>query len=304
MTLKSLDFNIENVIKDDLDFLELEIKKIFDNRTKLDTDLYNFLSFHAKRFRPILGFLFLRAVFGEINVEQKNILLAVELIHNATLIHDDVIDEAQSRRGQTAFNLKFNNNLAVVSGDFLLSLAMEKILEAKSVEVLNVFADALKSVCIGEINQYYLKSQVPALEDYIEKSKQKTATLFTTGIIGGILVSNEKSNQKLLNIASDFAQNFGIAFQVRDDLLNIINGGDDVSSGIYTAPVIFASMDNPDLLNTEGIIDAVKCTQALVNTKDLMDNYFDKAVSSIETIDKSDYKSAILNLIESLRVKL
>ncbi len=304
MVQRSLKVTSNSLIADDLEILEADIINIFGNQSQIDKDLLSFIAAPAKRLRPSVGLMFLRAAFGDINIMQRKILLAVELIHNATLIHDDVIDESSERRGKISFNAKFSNSLAVVAGDFLLSIAMEKILETSSLEVLKVFTNALKSVCVGEINQYFSKYEIPTLDKYIEKSMRKTATLFEIGLISGVLVSSDSSNLNLLNSASNFAKNFGIAFQIRDDILNVLNNGNDINSGIYTAPLIFAQREVPDILDKSDILTVIKATGALAKSKDLMDNYFEDAISAIAGIPQNMYKDGILALIESLKVSL
>jgi len=302
--------NVKNTVKADFVFLEAEIINLFKGNTPLDTQLSNFLTAPAKRLRPLLGFLFLRHIFGNINPNQHKILLAVELIHNATLIHDDVIDEAKKRRNQETINAKFDDNLAVVAGDFLLSIAFEKVIETQSIKVLEVFTSALKSTCIGEINQYFNKFNITSIDEYIEKSKQKTALLFQMGVLGSLLLSETEPDETLKQAAIDFSQNFGIAFQIRDDLLNILNSNlqnNDIKLGIYTAPIIFAKQENENILESGNIQEAINSTKGIEKTKDLMDNYFNKALQALEEINQSErlndnkYKQAICKLIELLR---
>ena len=308
-----MDFNqryslIKETVRSDLDFLENEIQSLFANKNPLDKDLSAFLTAPAKRLRPLLGLLFLRCLFGEINPKQYEVLLAVELIHNATLIHDDVIDKAEKRRKQETLNVKFDNNLAVIAGDYLLSVAMEKVINTNSVEVIKTCTSALKSTCLGEINQHFTKFQITSIEQYIEKSREKTALLFEIGILGGLLLSEKSADENLKKIATDFAQNFGIAFQIRDDLINVLNSDNlsshDISSGIYTAPVIFASQGNEKILKSENILEEIKAAQGIEKTKILMDNYFNNSISAIETFENNTYKRAILELIELLRTSL
>lgn len=296
--------NIKKTVQKDLDFLEQSVADLFDEKNPLKKDLFDFLTLNAKRLRPVLGFLFLRCLFDEINPKQQDVLLAVELVHNATLIHDDIIDNAESRRNRETFNAKFDDSLAVVAGDFLLSVAMEKIILTGNVEAIKLCTSALKSTCLGEINQYFSKYNVTSIEDYIEKSKRKTALLFEVSVLGGLLTSEIEINEQLKQSASDFSQNFGIAFQIRDDLMNILNDGlsnSDIKSGIYTAPVIFAYQENENLFQEENIVEAIKNTQAIEKTKDLMDNYFSKSTSAIENAEDNEYKQAIYKLIELLR---
>ena len=104
-----------------------------------------------------------------------------------------------------------------------------------------------------------------------------------------------------LKCAKDFAVNFGIAFQIRDDLLNILSGKNDIEQGIYTAPVIIAAQENPDL-SKEDISDALS-DNAIEKTKSLMDNYFAKALSAIEDLAQNEFKEAINNLVDILKIE-
>jgi len=204
MTFETQYDDIKNLIKDDFGILETEIEKLFLGGNPLNEKLLSFLTAPSKRLRPMLGFLFLRATLGElgeINQAQRDVLLAVELIHNATLIHDDVIDNSPKRRNQETLNVQFDNNLAVVAGDYLLSVALEKIIKTKSFEVFGIFSSALKSACLGEIDQYFSKFNLTTIEEYIEKSKEKTAVLFEAGILGGLILIDEPCDEKLRHAA-------------------------------------------------------------------------------------------------------
>lgn len=304
-----MDFNqkysrINETVRENLDFIEKKIQSLFVNRNPLEKDLSNFLAAPAKRLRPLVGILFLRALFGEINPKQYDVLLAVELIHNATLIHDDVIDKAEKRREQETLNVKFDNELAVIAGDYLLSVAMEKVINTNSVEVIKICTSALKSTCLGEINQYFTRHQITSIEQYIEKSREKTALLFEISVLGALLLSEKSVDETLKKTAKEFAQNFGIAFQIRDDLINVLNAQNDISSGIYTAPVIFAVGENGNILKSENMLEEIKKTKGIEKTKILMDNYFNNSVSAIQSFEDNVYKRALLDLIELLRTSL
>lgn len=296
------------VVKDDLEILEENLKNLFKDDTPINNELSKILTAPAKRLRPLFGILFSKCLFGKITSEQFDILLAVELIHNATLIHDDVIDKSDERRQQKTLNSKFDNNLAVIAGDFLLSVAMEKVINTGSIDVINLFSSALKFTCLGEINQYFNKYKVTPIDEYIEKSKEKTALLFELAILSCIHLSAKKTDKNLEKSAIDFAQNFGIAFQIRDDLINILNSdkltNPDILSGVYTAPVIFAYEENEDILKSKNFLNVIKQTRGIEKTKDLMDNYFGKSIASIEKIEDNIYKKTILGLIELLNTNL
>lgn len=304
---------IKNVVKEDFDFLEKELIELFAEDTPMNEQLRLFLTAPSKRLRPLIGFLFLKNIFGEISKSQREILVAVELIHNATLIHDDVIDNSTKRRNIETINSKFDNDLAVVAGDLLLSLALEMVLNTNSIDVLKVFTNDLKSTCLGEINQYFSKFKVPTIEQYIEKSKEKTALLFQTGVLGGLLLSKEKNNADLKQAAIDFTQNFGIAFQIRDDLINITAADDlkpylnDFKSGIYTAPIIFAYQENSKILEEledEKLSHIIHSTCGIEKTRALMDNYLDKVILAINNFKDTPYKRAIIELIALLKERV
>jgi len=242
--------------------------------------------------------LFARALFGGVSQKHYNIAAAIELIHNATLIHDDVIDSSDERRGNETLNKAFDAKLAVVAGDFLFTLAFMQISKTGSVEIIDIYAQALKEICTGEIEQYFNKFKVPSIEDYIEKSKNKTAMLFYVGLYSAFL--NDVDEEKLEKI-KDFALNFGIAFQIKDDLVNVLNAdknaaSDDIKNGIYTAPVIFSSGEGR-VESGEGKVES----GAIQKTKNLIKKYVDKAVDNLDIINDNEYKKAIKRICELVK---
>lgn len=299
---------IKDTVKDDLSLLESDIRNLFRHKTPLDEDLITFLNSSAKRLRPVLSFLFSRSISDKINSSQYDVITAVELIHNATLIHDDVIDKAEKRRNNDTLNIKFDDNLAVIAGDFLLSTAMEKIINTESVEVLKMCTQALKSTCIGEIKQYFNKFKITSIEEYIEKSRAKTALLFEIGLLGSLKLCEYNINESITKAAIDFSQNFGIAFQIRDDLINVLKSdyitSQDIDNGIYTAPIIFAYQENNQILSESNILSQIKNTKGIEKTKNLMDNYFDSSIIALSVIEDNMYKKTILELIELFRTSV
>lgn len=252
-----------------------------------------------------MALLYLRALDVEITNEQRNVLVALELVHNASLIHDDVIDSATIRRGEKTLNAQFDSNLAVVSGDYLLALALEKVVSTNSIAVVKMFATTMKDTCLGEANQYFSKFRIPKLNDYIEKTKAKQRCCLSLVLR---LVWNFVQTC-LLDIkrnAKNFAENFGIGFQIRDDLINALKSdkivANDISEGVYNAPMIFAAEENPDILKSENLIEAIKNTNYVEKTKDLLDNYFDKAVSIVQGLGVDNvYKNSLLDVINLLK---
>lgn len=289
MTFKQNYAEITNLIKDDLYQVENNLTDFYCGSNDLQESLLDILKAPSKRIRPVLALLYLKMYGVEITQQHIEIQSAVELIHSATLIHDDIIDESDKRRNQKTINEKFDNSLAVVAGDFLLSIAIQKLLNLKSFEILNYFNTAIKRMCIGEINQYFSRFKITDFDEYLEKCKYKTAELFIAS-----LTSSAEIAKLDVNTAKDFAKRFGIAFQMRDDLLNITEtdsdkpNGNDIENGIYTAPVIFAK----DLNNLKYGIE---------KTTELLDNYFNRVKNCLNKAPENEYKQAIIKLIDLLK---
>jgi len=258
-------------------------------REELKTPLLNFLNSPSKRIRPVLAMLYLKALEFEISEDIVKLLSAVEIIHNASLVHDDIIDESEFRRGDKTLSQRFGNKLGVIAGDYLLSLAMGIISNLGDVEILREFSATLKQMCLGEINQNFDLFKIGTIENYIEKSQNKTAYLFKSAIVSPLILS--KKSEEIIERASDFALNFGVAFQIRDDLINITKSdhskpyGNDIAEGIYNAPVIYAG-------GVENLPVGIEKTRILLN------NYIEKALLSLEKLPNNDYKTLLINLTE------
>ena len=258
-------------------------------REELKTPLLNFLNSPSKRIRPVLAMLYLKALEFEISEDIVKLLSAVEIIHNASLVHDDIIDDSEFRRGDKTLSQRFGNKLGVIAGDYLLSLAMGIISNLGDVEILREFSATLKQMCLGEINQNFDLFKIGTIENYIEKSQNKTAYLFKSAIVSPLILS--KKSEEIIERASDFALNFGVAFQIRDDLINITKSdhskpyGNDIAEGIYNAPVIYAG-------GVENLPEGIEKTRILLN------NYVEKALLSLEKLPNNDYKTLLVNLTE------
>ena len=244
----------------------------------LDKELDDFLQSPSKRIRTVLTVLYMRASKLYLLPEHYELLAAVELVHNASLIHDDVIDESKTRRQRKSLNEKFDNKLAVISGDYLLGCALKKFVKINSAEITDIFADTLKDMCKGEVKQYFNRFKKTDIENYIEKSTLKTSSLFVSVLKSSIILAGETD----YDLAVEFAENFGIAFQIRDDMLNIIKNGKDIDDGIYNAPLILS----------ENIDEGIEKTKILLN------NYINCARHCVNKLNESVYKAALLELLE------
>ena len=273
---------ILNLAKKEIEEIRYNLTADINTQEPLKTKLSNILNAPSKHIRPLISFLYLKAL--DLNIDQKQILFqtAIELVHNASLIHDDVIDNSDIRRNSKTINEEFDNKLAVISGDYILSIALHKISKLNSPQIIEMFAETLSFMTNGEINQQFSKFKIPTIGDYIKKTEQKTAKLFETAICGSLILAN--SNEK----ASDFAKNFGIAFQIRDDIINIKTTKTDIKDGIYTAPIIYTG-------NIENFQNGIEKSHTLLN------NYIDNAYQAINHIEENKYKIAIIELLGLLK---
>ena len=274
---------IFELVKADISKVSEELQNSISIKEPLYTPLNSIISAPSKHIRALSAFLYLRA--NNINIDLVHIKLqaAVELIHNASLIHDDIIDESSTRRNEKTLNTLFDNKLAVLAGDYLLAAALNKLDEIKNFEVTGLFAKIMKTMCLGEINQYFARYKTVTIEEYIDKSRSKTASLFQAAIEGSAILSGMLSRVA----AKEFALNLGIAFQIRDDLINYKTTRTDIQTGIYTAPVILGQ--------TSGGSDGIEKTLRLLN------NYIDKSCTLLDKIENNTFKEALIALLELLR---
>lgn len=296
--------NIFGVVADEV---ELVKQKLFDGielEDNLKTNLFKIFNAPSKHIRAVVSFLILKALDIEVNASQIILQASIELVHNASLIHDDIIDESEKRRGVETLNTYFDNKLAVIAGDYLISLALKRIRSLNSFEIIDMFAQTLDDMCQGEVAQQFGKYKIPTIEEYIKKTEQKTAKLFETAICGSLKLAitdapTGRGKNFLENVSelrnsgegynlSNFAKVFGIAFQIRDDLINAKTSKSDFKDGIYTAPVILAG-------SVEGFENGIEKTQ------DLLNNYIECAKNEIEKLKDSKYKTALIELLGLIR---
>ncbi|MBR1618742.1 polyprenyl synthetase family protein [bacterium] len=288
MTFEEKYADIRQLAKDEIEFIEKFMVQNVKTREPLNSHIINFLNAPSKRIRPLLSILFYKSLYGNISDEKLKALASVELIHSASLIHDDIIDESDTRRGLKTVACEFGNKLGVICGDYLLSVAMKIVTELGSVELLKNFSNTLNKMCVGEINQNFDRFKISTIEEYIEKSKNKTAYLFETAMLTPFLTEVSYNEQ-----ASDFGLNVGIAFQIRDDLMNLTSSDsskpvrNDITEGIYNSAVIYAG--SPD-----------NYVNGLEKTRDLLNNYIKTAYANIEKLPQNVYKKGLENFLELL----
>ncbi|MEW6046988.1 MAG: polyprenyl synthetase family protein, partial [Bacillota bacterium] len=199
----------------------------------------------GKRIRPIVTLLAGR-VFGTPDGTVIPIAAAAEMIHMATLVHDDVIDASETRRGRPTVNAVWGNYAAVLTGDFMLARAMSLIVDQGHPRVLKVMSDMIYEMCEGEIAQHEAKGKLDLTEqEYLRRIGKKTARFFQACSESGALLASASPAQ--VRAMGQFGYNLGLAFQVVDDLLDLTGDdqvmgkpiGSDLAQGVLTLPVIY-----------------------------------------------------------------
>lgn len=258
-------------LQKELNIIKLNIEKSFIDPIP-NKFLKDFVLLGSKFVRSMLTILYLKSQNIEITEDIYKILVAGELIHSASLLHDDVIDEADLRRGKPTLAKAFTPQISILAGDFLLSIAIEKILELNNLEILNIFKTCTKSMTEAEIKQYFLRNKEPILEDYLSICEGKTARLFSSILECSAILSNLSVEK-----AKKFGEIFGICFQIKNDL-NFESAQIDKCNGIYTAK---------DIIGIE-------------KTQNLLDNYKEEINDFIKDFSENIYKESLKDLIELL----
>lgn len=214
-----------------------------NNKNNLAKDVLGFCFAKSKRIRPLFTFACAKTLDCAINNDIQNTALALELLHGATLIHDDVIDESITRREQSSFYAKFGSKKAVIIGDYLLSLCFEVLSKINNPKVLEIFSGNILKTINGEINQFSNNFKYQDEDAYLEKSAAKTANLFICAAQTVCTLCNTTDDKK--RALENFAYNFGLAFQIQNDIENFKNNKEDIKNGTYTLPLIYFKQENP-----------------------------------------------------------
>ena len=233
----------------DKDFVkvdELINKQVISEIDRIPDISNHIINLGGKRLRPILTLTTAKICNYRGSMHIK-LAAAVELMHTATLLHDDVVDKSDIRRGKSASHKIWDNKSSILVGDFLLGKAFQLMVETKSLECLKNLSNASAKIAEGEVMQLIASDNIKTTEDqYMKIIESKTAELFSTACVVGALIS--KSKREEIDALISFGKNLGIAFQLKDDALdyygekNILgkNIGDDFLEGKVTLPIILA----------------------------------------------------------------
>lgn len=233
------------------DFVSLFNQSLSHEDGLLGSALEHICKRAGKRMRPILILLMARN-FGQITDVTQNAAVGLELLHTASLVHDDVVDESEERRGQASVNATYDNKVAVLVGDYILSTALLCVARTHSEQIVTYLAELGRTLSDGEILQLSNIGRKDISEDvYYDVIKQKTAALFEA--CAGIGALSSGASEEDVMAAKQFGQNLGIIFQIRDDIFDYYDSkeigkptGNDMAEGKLTLPVIHAVNNGGD----------------------------------------------------------
>lgn len=244
------------------DFVELFNGALTHDEGLLAQALAHIRKRGGKRMRPML-ILLMAKTFGEVSDVTQHAAVGLELLHTASLVHDDVVDESTERRGQASVNATYNNKVAVLVGDYILSTSLLHVSKTGNQRIIEYLAELGRTLAAGEILQLTnIQNQDFSEEVYYQVIKQKTAALFEACAAIGALSAGADEEQVMA--AGRFGQNLGIIFQIRDDIFDYFNSpeigkptGNDMSEGKLTLPVLYA-LNNTHLESMHNLARKVK----------------------------------------------
>ncbi len=214
--------------------IEKRIQYWLKSRNTLYTPIKYIFRAGGKRLRPVITLLSAKAVGGNIQ-NILDIAVAIEFLHTFTLIHDDIMDHSEKRRGLKTIHKKWDENTAILAGDFLSGLCYKTILSVRNIEllkILEIFTDSYLMVCEGQNEDLeFTQKKFVNMKDYLKMIRKKTAALISASAeIGALAGGGNKAEVKALK---DFGLNLGIAFQIKDDILDIIGDPNKLGKPLF-----------------------------------------------------------------------
>jgi len=306
--------DIQNLVREDLKAVD----DLLINRLESEVALINQVSSYiinagGKRIRPLLVVLMSRAL-GYQGINHHVMAVVIELIHTATLIHDDIVDESEVRRGTETPNQVWGNAASVLVGDFIYSRAFEIMVEPNSMEIMKVLSKATNAIAEGEVLQLLNIGNKELNEaDYLKVIEKKTACLFQAATQIAAIISD--SDSSIENQMKYFGLNLGNAFQIVDDILDYQSNeellgkriGDDLSEGKMTLPLIHSLKNSSKATNKKlrdiisnnnveeigTVLEIFQETGSIDYTINRAKEISEKAKHCLVNLDESTYKNAL-----------
>ena len=315
----------KNIIKNELLQLEETLTSSISSDINLATEVTEYVvDSGGKRIRPVICIL----VAKMLNYKGSQLIKlasSIELLHTATLIHDDVVDQSVTRRGKESIHSKWDNAHSVLVGDFVYSKAFQLMASLDNQEIIRILADSTNRISEGEVLQLSLKKkEVLSKKNYFEIIDRKTAELFkASAITAATLTSCDQD--KLISL-TNFSVSLGMNFQIKDDLLDYFGDeeltgkkiGKDFEEGKFTLPLIIAlplmsEEDRSITLETlftenkcdfNNIIKLIKDTGAVEKVEEICNKFSETCFKELENFPESDYKTGLIDIVENINSRV
>lgn len=308
--------NIFSLVQDQIGMVENLMRSQADNHhPNLATALKHLLSSGGKRIRPGVILLTGNMLGGDV---QRLVVLssAIELLHTATLVHDDLIDGAYLRRGMATLNSQWSSAATVLTGDFIFARAARLASTIEDVELMSMFSETLATIVNGEITQLFSSYGIANREKYLQRIYAKTASMFESCTAAAAVIS--ASDQATTENARSFGYCIGMAFQVVDDVLDFTGKtatvgkpvGSDLRQGLITLPALHYLDEFPDdpvigsmrqgltpvSTDIDRLVEAVCQSQAIEKSMQDARRYVDKALEALAALPDNPYRDALRDL--------
>lgn len=290
-----------------------------------DNELLNTAALHlhnsgGKRLRP--GFIYLGGQFGDYDRDKLTpMAMAIEITHMATLVHDDVVDNAALRRGKPTVKSIWGNNVSVYAGNYLLAKALRLVSNYESDKINRTLADTALAMCRGEISQLRGKNILETdIDKYLLRIKGKTALLLAASCELGAYISGAEDH--VVNALKNFGENLGMAFQITDDILDYSTEaekfgkklGGDIREGTMTLPLIYTASQeryrqqlqviwNKDSKSEEDVLEVIKIVKeakGIDYARSIAGNYIKKAQDSLEETPEGEAQKAFKDIAKNM----
>ena len=310
---------IRKPVKNEMDQFEAYFGKIMKSEIPLLKIILNYIFRRkGKQMRPLLVFLSAK-LNGQVSESTFVAATFIELLHTASLVHDDVVDDAHERRGALSVNALWNSKIAVLVGDYMLSRGLLISVEKNQYDMLEIVAEAVKSMSEGELLQLQKARKLNIKEeDYYKIITSKTAALISACTACG--ARSVTDDQETIQLMKEFGENIGIAFQIRDDLLdyegNGLTGkapGNDIKERKITLPLIYA-LEQAGFMQRKKILSIVRSKKktkseiaSVINfvndhhgmeyAEIKMNQYKDKALAILDSYPESEIKNSLRQFV-------
>ena len=317
--------HLKKPIAKELDLFETSFRQSMASKVALlDTIMNYIVKRKGKQIRPMFV-LYSAALFGEINERSYRGASLVELLHTATLVHDDVVDESHMRRGFFSINALWKNKIAVLVGDYLLSKGLLLSVENEDFDLLKMLSTSVREMSEGELLQLEKARNLSATKDvYTEIIRKKTATLVASCCeIGAATTNPDKEAQQKMRL---FGEYIGLAFQIRDDLFDFGDSksgkpsGNDLKEKKLTLPLLIAFENStPSEIKRikkainkgekhknlmKDVMEFLEQKDAIAKTKEVMNDYYSRAIEILlEVAPDSEYRAKLLELVKFVIVR-